>query len=53
MIEFDTDLGAGPGTNGLVTPVLTTGVREYVQIKCFYSSLEFKMFDNLLKWAVF
>ena len=53
MIEFDTDLGPGTGTNILVTPVLTAGVREYVQIKCFYSSLEFKMFDNLLKWAVF
>ena len=53
MIEFDTDLGPGPGTNSLVTPVLTAGVMGYVQIKCFYSLLEFKMFDNLLKWAVF
>ena len=54
MIEFDTDLSPGlAGTNSLVTPVLTAGVMGYVQIKCFYSLLEFKMFDNLLKWAVF
>ena len=52
MIEFDTDLGPETGANILVTPVPTAGVMEYVQIKCFYSSLEFKMFDNLLKWSV-
>ena len=54
MIEFDTDLSqAGTGTNSLVTPLLTAGVIRYVQIKYFYTSLEFKMFDNLLKWVVF
>ena len=55
MIEFDTDLSPGlAGTNSLVTPVLTAGVIRYVlQIKYFYTSLEFKMFDNLLKWVVF
>lgn len=53
MIEFDTDLSPGTGTNSLVTPVLTAGVIRYVQIKYFYTSLEFKMFDNLLKWVVF
>ena len=53
MIEFDTDLGPGPGTNSLVTPVLTAGVIRSAQIRRFYPSLEFKTLDNLLKWVVF
>ena len=53
MIEFDTDLGPGPGLIAWSRQFSQPGSYDMCRSNVFYTSLEFKMFDNLLKWVVF